>query len=216
LRISNGTERKKESMQKVFSIFRATLRRKWTMGVATLVIFGAVVAGGFVLQPSLSAGAASSCSAVYTVRFGDTLSRIALRYHSSVQAIAQANHIWNPNLIFPAQRLCIPGSQVATGGGGGTGGSSVEAMISRVFGPYASAAIRVARCESGLNPRAYNPISVGGSHAMGVFQILYPGTWMGTPQASHSPYDAMANILAAHSIFVRDGYSWREWACKPR
>jgi hypothetical protein len=92
---------------------------------------------------------------------------------------------------------------------------SVAAMISQIFGPYASGALNVAKCESGLNPNAYNPTSNGGSHAEGVFQILYPSTWMGTSQASRSPYDAQANIQAAHEIFVRDGYSWREWSCAP-
>src|SRR5205085_2232178 len=122
----------------------------------------------------------------------------------------------NPDLIFPGQQLCIPASQkVSSGGGSSTGESSVADMISRIFGPHAPGALRVARCESGLNPRSYNPVSIGGSHAVGVFQILYPGTWMGTSQSAKSPYDPMANILAAHSIFVRDGYSWREWACQP-
>lgn len=94
-----------------------------------------------------------------------------------------------------------------------TGQSSVAAMIQQVFGPYAPGALQVARCESGLNPNAYNPTSIGGSHAEGVFQILYPSTWMGTAEAGSSPYNAQANILAAHQIFVRDGYSWREWSC---
>ena len=33
----------------------------------------------------------------------------------------------------------------------------VESMIRQIFGPHAQSAIRVARCESGLNPGAYNP-----------------------------------------------------------
>jgi hypothetical protein len=86
-------------------------------------------------------------------------------------------------------------------------------MIEQVFGPYAQSAIRIANCESGLNPTAYNPTSEAGNHAEGVFQILYPSTWMSTSQASYSPYNAMANILAAHEIFVRDGYNWHEWTC---
>ncbi len=86
-------------------------------------------------------------------------------------------------------------------------------MINQVFGSYAGGALNVARCESGFNPLAYNPISNGGNHAEGVFQILYPSTWDGTSEAANSPYNAMANILAAHQIFVRDGYSWREWSC---
>ena len=93
------------------------------------------------------------------------------------------------------------------------GQAGVIAMINQVFGPYAGGALNVARCESGFNPLAYNPVSIGGNHAAGVFQILYPSTWDGTSQAASSPYNAMANILAAHQIFVRDGYSWRECSC---
>ena len=93
------------------------------------------------------------------------------------------------------------------------GQGSVTAMIYQIFGPYAAGALNVARCESGLNPGAYNPISSGGSHAEGVFQILYPSTWMSTSEAASSPYNAQANILAAHQIFVRDGYNWHEWSC---
>ncbi len=93
------------------------------------------------------------------------------------------------------------------------GQAGVIAMINQVFGPYAGGALNVARCESGFNPLAYNPYSIGGNHAEGVFQILYPSTWDGTSEAASSPYNAMANILAAHQIFVRDGYSWREWSC---
>ncbi len=93
--------------------------------------------------------------------------------------------------------------------------SSVISIIQSVFGSYSDQAIAVARCESSLNPSAVNPTSIGGSHATGLFQILYPSTWNTTSQASRSPYDAQANTMAAYEIFKRDGYSWREWSCKP-
>jgi hypothetical protein len=93
--------------------------------------------------------------------------------------------------------------------------STVKSVIEQIFGPHAQAALRVARCESGLNASAYNPIEVSGSHSTGVFQILYPSTWRGTSQAARSPYNPFANILAAHDIFVRDGYTWRAWTCQP-
>jgi soluble lytic murein transglycosylase-like protein len=80
-------------------------------------------------------------------------------------------------------------------------------VIRQVFGSDADQAIRVAECESGLNPEAYNP-----SGAAGLFQIM-PGTWVRTSQGGASRYDAYANAVAAHEIFVRDGHSWREWAC---
>ncbi|MGC8785859.1 MAG: LysM peptidoglycan-binding domain-containing protein [Anaerolineae bacterium] len=44
----------------------------------------------------------------YIVQPGDTLSAIAWRFGTTVWALAQANGIWNPNLIYIGQRLYIP------------------------------------------------------------------------------------------------------------
>lgn len=183
-----------------------------------LTLSGVLLAGSFVGGHVLGAFAHASCARgdqAYTVGSGNTLSGIAARYHTTWQRLASYNHIHNANLIYPDQTICIPSSSRSGGGGNGNGNTSVTTMIYQVFGSYAPAAIRVARCESGLNPRAYNPVSVGGSHAEGVFQILFPSTWRGTSQAAQWPYNARANILAAHEIFARDGHSWREWACQP-
>ena len=46
----------------------------------------------------------------YTVRSGDSLSGIGARFGVSYQSIAAANGLANPNLIFPGQRLVIPGA----------------------------------------------------------------------------------------------------------
>lgn len=58
---------------------------------------------------------------VYVVDPGDTLYAIALRYNTTVDAIAQANGIVNPAFIRPGQRLRIPvaGSGAAPARGGG-------------------------------------------------------------------------------------------------
>lgn len=56
--------------------------------------------------------------AVYTVKSGDTLSDIARRYGTTVDAIAKENNIKNPNLIHVNQQLNI---------GGGSAGSSSSA-----------------------------------------------------------------------------------------
>jgi LysM repeat protein len=47
-------------------------------------------------------------SHTYTVRRGDTLSAIALRYGVSIWALVQANGVRNPSLIYPGQVLRIP------------------------------------------------------------------------------------------------------------
>jgi uncharacterized protein YraI len=67
--------------------------------------------------------------------------------------------------------------------------------------------LRVARCESVLDPNAFNPIS----SASGLFQFL-PGTWATTPYAEYSIFDPWANANAA-------GWMWsvgrrNEWACQ--
>jgi LysM repeat protein len=54
--------------------------------------------------------ASYTCVAYYTVKFGDTLNSISRAYGVSVQALMAANNIYNPNLIYAGQTLCIPGS----------------------------------------------------------------------------------------------------------
>jgi LysM repeat protein len=51
---------------------------------------------------------APGCSAYYVVQYGDTLSLIAAKYGTTYWAIAMANNISNPNLIYPGSSLCIP------------------------------------------------------------------------------------------------------------
>src|SRR5947209_7303566 len=219
-------------MKSFFSVFRQALRRKMVLGLLVLAALELVGGGGFLLLTPLCTYAASKCSLS-----ADTASYTLTTTNYNPQVPVQNHLVPDINLVYPAQRVPAPKSHVPGPTQAKridptptptkdpvtplptstqvTGGSSVAAMIQQVFGPYATGALHVATCESGLNPNAYNPTSIGGSHAAGVFQILYPSTWMGTPEAASSPYNAMANILAAHSIFVRDGYSWREWSCQP-
>lgn len=99
--------------------------------------------------------------------------------------------------------------------GANPGQQAVIDDIVAVFGPYAQGALAVAHCESGYDPNAWNSYPILNSHASGVFQILYPSTWNTTSYAGQSPYNYDANIHAAYQIFARDGFSWREWQCRP-
>ena len=49
-----------------------------------------------------------ACGFTYTVCHGDTVSSIAARYHTTVQAVARANGLSYPYVIYPGQRLHIP------------------------------------------------------------------------------------------------------------
>ncbi|MGE5333792.1 MAG: hypothetical protein ACM3N4_03755 [Nitrososphaerota archaeon] len=108
-----------------------------------------------------------------------------------------------PRFVYPSAGI-DPGKQ------------AVINDIIAVFGSaYAQGALNIASCESGYDPNARNSYPIGNSHASGVFQILYPSTWDTTSYAAYSPFDYDKNIHAAYEIFRRDGYSWREWQCKP-
>jgi len=43
----------------------------------------------------------------HTVVPGDTLSGLAVRYHTTIAAIMERNHLANPNLIYVGQKLCM-------------------------------------------------------------------------------------------------------------
>jgi LysM repeat protein len=219
--------------QKLFSLMESnhyikSLRIALICGLAGIV--GATTFGATTQQVD---AAAASCVHPYTVVAGDTLSQIASHHKTTWQKLASSNHIVNPNLILIGQHICLDGSSTSTNSHPAARpttststapkkassqpkttvlpqNASVSSMINAIFGPYAAGAMQIATCESGLNPGATNP----SSGAAGLFQIL-PSTWATTSQAASSPYNAYANIQAAHDIFTRDGYSWREWVCQP-
>jgi transglycosylase-like protein with SLT domain len=87
---------------------------------------------------------------------------------------------------------------------------TIQQIIQQAFAPLGQTAVtwaeRVAMCESGDNPTAVNR----SSGAEGLFQIM-PGTWAGTPYASQSPFDPVANAKAAAWIYARRGGS--AWSC---
>jgi LysM repeat protein len=69
--------------------------------------------GIYPAPPAPTLTAPASGGGVYVVQRGDTLARIAATYHTTAQAIAQANGISNINLIYVGQRLTIPGASAA-------------------------------------------------------------------------------------------------------
>lgn len=88
---------------------------------------------------------------------------------------------------------------------------TVQAMIeARWAGTgHEARAVRIARCESGLNPAAKNR----SSSASGVFQIIR-STWRAHADAGMSVWNARDNIEVAYRIWLRSGRSWRQWSCR--
>ena len=59
--------------------------------------------------PGTSPAPPPSNGCIYSVKPGDTLTRIALQYQTTVWAIAIANNVANPSFIYVGQQLVIPG-----------------------------------------------------------------------------------------------------------
>jgi hypothetical protein len=80
--------------------------------------------------------------------------------------------------------------------------SSVEEKIQQVFGKDAKTAIKIAKCESGLNPKAVNKTS----SARGLFQIMQ--SWHKIDQKWLFNEDI--NIEVAHQLFLEQGFGpWK-------
>lgn len=69
-----------------------------------------IYVGQHLLIPTRGGGEPGGrCDSWYVVRSGDNLSRIAARFGVNVWRLAADNHISNPRVIIPGQRLCING-----------------------------------------------------------------------------------------------------------
>jgi hypothetical protein len=162
----------------------------------------------------------SSRPASYVIKRGDTLSEIAARFLGSSTkwpGLYEANRRTlggNPNDIEPGRviRLVIQGGyqpaqttayDVPQVSSGVYSFSGLESLWESAGGPAwaAPSMATIAECESGGNPRAYNP-----SGASGVFQVLgsvVPGNL----------FDPYINALNAVAKFRASGFS--PWVCKP-
>ena len=88
------------------------MRKIWVLGI-TLVI-----------ALTLAAPVMAEGGTTHVVQAGENLYRIALRYGTTVQALAAANGIANPNRVYAGQRLVIPGSSGGSSGGGSASGQT--------------------------------------------------------------------------------------------
>jgi hypothetical protein len=74
------------------------------------IVFSAIalILAVVLLTAATPSPAAAMGPAYHIVCPGETLSSIAWKYGLSTWAIANANHLWNPNFIYVGQALVIP------------------------------------------------------------------------------------------------------------
>ena len=166
-----------------------------------ILLLGSILGGrllGVFAQSPCARGDAS-----YSVRFGDTLSAIAMRYRTTWQRLAPYNHIANANLIFPGQQVCIPGKG-STGGTGGTGGTGSTGGSHQHFVTLATqGALNV-----GLSPNvfvrqinqesSFNPSAVSSAGALGIAQFE-PGT---AASLGVNPWDPVQSLQGASRLMA--------------
>lgn len=90
----------------------------------------------------------------YRIQSGDTLSKLASRFGTTVSELARANNIKNPDLIYAGANLKIPGKKddfqpggapSSSGGTGGTQAPAVSGQLPSEFGPNAGRLAESAR-----------------------------------------------------------------------
>ncbi len=121
----------------------------------------------------------------------------------------------NGEPVEPAPDPAATSAEPVTGGTYGPGGSgySEQQVIDIIYeaadnyGQSRDAMLRVARCESGLNPNAVG----GGGAYHGLFQFV-PSTFATTPYGQYDIYDPWANANAASWMWSEGGKS--AWACQ--
>jgi N-acetylmuramoyl-L-alanine amidase len=149
-------------------------------------------------EPSMAAEpAAVGAPGTHTVAAGENLTRIAVRYGTTVAAIVAANGIANPSRIFAGQPLVIPGVPAAAAPAVPAGREEVRAMIAEEaarFGVPPALALAVAWHESGWRQAA-----VSSAGAIGIMQLL-PTTadWVGEAMLGEAVniHDARSNVRA--------------------
>lgn len=100
------TVQRGDTLASVAARFRTTVQNLVSLnGIANVNL---VYVGQVLRVPSAAPAPAPQPSVThYTVQYGDTLFRIALRFGVTVYSLQVNNHIWNPNWIYAGQVLRI-------------------------------------------------------------------------------------------------------------
>lgn len=195
------------------------------MGLVPLlraVLVWAVILASVVLVRMDPPAAASNAVAVTQLSAYDRLSVVQQTRAQRVQAAQMAQvTAWAAELKqgladYQAQQDALAAAQaqaaeIASRSNHPAPPAYIAKIINDAFAPLGPAAVQwainVAYCESRYHPNSVN----SSSGASGLFQFM-PGTWGGTPWASQSPFDPVANAQAAAWLYNR--YGPGRWTCQ--
>ncbi len=194
----------KQPSPKLPRFLRPVMRHAVILAVLVVVATGAV--GGTLLQRAFASMPCKATDRVYPIVWGDTLGRIAARFHTTVPALASYNGIGNPNLIFAGQHVCIPGSRRVTTYGSGSSGGTVGFQNNYV------AVARQDALNAGISPdifvRQINQESgfrtwvISYAGAIGIAQFM-PGTAASLGINPYNPEQSLRGAASLMASYVR-------------
>jgi LysM repeat protein len=152
---------------------------------------------------------------VHVVRSGETLASIARTYGVSASALARANGISNPDLIWVGQRLAIPGRT----GGAATGGSAPK-PAARAYTVKAGDTLNAIAQRYGVSAAsiaAANGLSNPNNIRVGMVLRIPAGGGGGAVAGPAAPSRAgtrfVADISAQHCWLYKNGALVGDWVC---
>jgi resuscitation-promoting factor RpfB len=186
--------------------------RRTRSRTAARALFTAGLGAGLAVATTATA----SASGDYTVKKGDTLSEIALRYDTDWHTLARINNLEDPDLILIGQQLTLSAPAERRHArtvsqddddrstARHTEARSVKTSRTTRFGSanMSGAWSKVAQCESGGSPRAVNPAGY-----YGLFQFDLR-TWRSVG-GSGNPVNASAaeQYMRAERLYAQRGAS---------
>ncbi|WP_257612330.1 LysM peptidoglycan-binding domain-containing protein, partial [Oenococcus oeni] len=155
-----------------------------------------------VLVTSIAAISFSAVSAsadtTYTVKSGDTLSKIAKNFNTSVDSLAQENKISNVNLIYTGDQLTVDGTEATqTSTSSQSSQAAVETTTPATTSGGSSALLR-REIESGNNYSTFT-----GNGYLGAYQFS-ASTWAAGVAAVGG---STSDFSAAHQDAVANWYA---------
>lgn len=147
------------------------------------------------------ASSPSPASATYTIAQGDTISRIARAFGVSVAAVLQANGLSASSIIYPGQRLTIPGRMVPAAAQAPVAQAPVAQAPTRA--PAATTwTVRTGDTVTGIANRfGVTVAAVLTANGLSRSSIIYPGQRLAIP----SPTGLTTEQIANAKLIIRVG-----------
>jgi len=89
---------------------------RWVAGLALLVVVALLALPTAASAETTQAAGGSGCAQCYTVKRGDTLSKIARQYGTTVNNLVALNGIANPDQIAAGTTICVKAKGSQPGG----------------------------------------------------------------------------------------------------